>query len=95
METASLLIMEHITKEFPGVKALSDVSFRLERGSIHGLVGENGAGKSTLMKILTGAYNEYQGKLLLDGKETYFSNERDALNAGTPLSLKSSTPFST
>ena len=49
-----ILEMKHITKEFPGVKALNDVNFKVKRGEIHCLVGENGAGKSTLMKVLSG-----------------------------------------
>ena len=51
-----ILEMKNITKEFPGVKALNNVSFRVARGEIHCLVGENGAGKSTLMKVLSGVY---------------------------------------
>ena len=49
-----ILQMEHITKTFPGVKALDDVTFQVKKGEIHALVGENGAGKSTLMKVLSG-----------------------------------------
>lgn len=77
--------MEHISKSFPGVKALQDVSFELKRGSIHGLVGENGAGKSTLMKILSGAYASYQGDVFLDGSKVKFKNEHDALEAGISI----------
>ena len=51
-----ILEMKNITKEFPGVKALNDVSFQVKEGEIHCLVGENGAGKSTLMKVLSGVY---------------------------------------
>ena len=51
-----ILEMKNITKEFPGVKALSNVSFRVKKGEIHCLVGENGAGKSTLMKVLSGVF---------------------------------------
>ena len=51
-----LLKMDHITKTFPGVKALDDVNFEVQEGEIHALVGENGAGKSTLMKVLSGTW---------------------------------------
>jgi len=51
-----ILEMKGITKEFPGVRALDDVTFQVKRGEIHALVGENGAGKSTLMKVLSGIY---------------------------------------
>ena len=54
---------KHISKEFPGVKALTDISLTLEPGEVHVLVGENGAGKSTLMKILSGAYTQDEGEL--------------------------------
>ena len=57
--------MRHITKRFPGVVALEDVSFDVQVGQVHGLVGENGAGKSTLMKIMSGIYTEYEGEMLL------------------------------
>jgi simple sugar transport system ATP-binding protein len=63
-----LLLMNHITKRFPGVVALSDVTFHLKRGEIHGIVGENGAGKSTLIKILTGAESLESGEIFLAGK---------------------------
>ncbi len=63
------LCFEHISKTFPGVKALDDVSFQIKKGTIHILLGENGAGKSTLMKILTGVYPADSGTIWLDGKE--------------------------
>ncbi|PKR89227.1 hypothetical protein CXZ10_11140, partial [Pleomorphomonas diazotrophica] len=60
-----ILEMRNITKTFPGVKALSDVSFSVEEGEIHALCGENGAGKSTLMKVLSGVYphGTYDGEI--------------------------------
>ena len=70
MANDELITLNGICKEFPGVKALSNVSFSLRAGEIHGLVGENGAGKSTLMKILSGAYKKDSGTILVDGKET-------------------------
>lgn len=61
-----ILEMKNITKEYPGVKALDNVNLKIERASIHALVGENGAGKSTLMNILSGtiAHSEYTGQIL-------------------------------
>ncbi len=66
-----ILDVQHVTKQFPGVTALSDVTFQVRRGEIHGLCGENGAGKSTLMKILSGVYpwGTYEGTILYEGKE--------------------------
>ncbi len=61
----SILRMEHISKRFPGVQALDDVTFQVNKGEIHALVGENGAGKSTLMKILTGAIPKDEGTIFL------------------------------
>lgn len=64
----TLLEMKHITKVFPGVRALDDVNFDLRKGEVHVLLGENGAGKSTLMKILAGAYTPDDGELLVEGE---------------------------
>ena len=65
--------LEHISKTFPGVKALSDVSISLKEGEIHALLGENGAGKSTLIKILTGVYQPDEGAQIHIGNETFSS----------------------
>ena len=84
---ASLLEMKGITKTFPGVKALSDVSFCVERGEIHCLVGENGAGKSTLMKVLSGVYphGSYSGEILSEGKAQNFRHISDSEKAGIAI----------
>jgi len=74
--------MVAITKSFPGVRALDDVTFACARGEIHALCGENGAGKSTLMKILGGAYQPDGGRILLDGRAVAFSHPVAARNAG-------------
>jgi ribose transport system ATP-binding protein len=77
-----VLVASNVSKSFPGVKALSDVSIRLGRGSIHALLGENGAGKSTLIKIITGVYRPDSGTLTLDGALLHFTGPRDAIAAG-------------
>jgi D-xylose transport system ATP-binding protein len=80
----SLLKMTEITKSFPGVKALDGVTFDLDVGEIHALVGENGAGKSTLIKILAGVYphGEYGGEIVLEDSQRAFKNVRDSEAAG-------------
>src|SRR4051794_15280858 len=76
-ESPPILQMQDITKHFPGVIALNKVSLDVRQGEVHCLMGENGAGKSTLMKILSGAYTEYEGQLLLDGKPIRLRNPKD------------------
>lgn len=80
-----ILQMSHITKEFPGVKALDDVTLNLKRGEVHALVGENGAGKSTLMKVLSGEHTDYTGELLLDGKTVRFKGIKESEKAGIAI----------
>ncbi len=83
----TILEMSHITKEFPGVKALDDVTFKVEEGEIHCLVGENGAGKSTLMKVLSGVYphGTYSGDIIFGGEIQKYSSIRDSERAGLAI----------
>jgi L-arabinose transport system ATP-binding protein len=76
------LRFEKVSKTFPGVKALDDVSFEVAGGKVHALLGENGAGKSTLLKILAGAYQPDAGRLVLDEKGCAFRSTSEALAAG-------------
>ncbi|SLM18762.1 fused methyl-galactoside transporter subunits of ABC superfamily: ATP-binding components [uncultured spirochete] len=80
-----ILEMQNITKIFPGVKALDNVSFAVRRGEVHGLVGENGAGKSTLMKILNGVLAPDSGNILVDGRPITFKNTKQAQACGISL----------
>jgi ribose transport system ATP-binding protein len=77
--------LENVTKAFPGVVALDDLSVQFEAGEVHGLMGENGAGKSTLMKVLTGLYAPDSGRVLVDGRPVRLQNYRDAAAAGIHL----------
>ena len=80
-----LLEIKDVSKEFPSVKALSDVSLTVRRGTVHALMGENGAGKSTLMKCLFGIYSADSGAFFLDGQEVRFKNPKDALDGGIAM----------
>ena len=85
--TTPILEMKNITKTFPGVKALDDVSFRVAQNEIHCLVGENGAGKSTLMKVLSGVYphGDYSGDILFGGQVQQFRGISDSEKAGIAI----------
>ena len=85
MDTDTVLRLEHITKGFPGVKALQDIHLEIARGEIHALLGENGAGKSTLMKILCGIYAPDEGAIVIDGEPRRFANYHDAVAAGVGI----------
>ena len=76
----NILVMNHITKEFPGVKALDNVNLEVQRGEIHALIGENGAGKSTLMNVLSGQYpyGSYTGTVTYEGEECKFKTLNDS-----------------
>ncbi len=85
MEQNVLLQMTDINKEFPGVKALNNVSLTVKKGTVHALMGENGAGKSTLMKCLFGIYQKNSGHIYLEGKEVNFKNSKEALENGVAM----------
>lgn len=74
-----------ITKQFPGVKALDNISFDVRKGEVHSIVGENGAGKSTLMNILSGVYQPTSGTLYFEGKPVKFKDPRDAQEIGIAM----------
>ncbi|MGI6085145.1 MAG: ATP-binding cassette domain-containing protein [Acetivibrionales bacterium] len=82
-----ILEMKNISKEFPGVKALDNVNFKVKEGEIHCLVGENGAGKSTLMKVLSGVYpyGTYEGDIILNGVAQKFANIVDSEKSGIAI----------
>ena len=89
----TILKMESITKHFPGVKALDDVSIELKKGEILGLLGENGAGKSTLIKILSGAYSLEEGSIFIDGEKFEFKHPHESLEAGIRVIYQELTSF--
>lgn len=80
-----ILSLKNITRLFPGVIALNDVSFDIKRGEIHAIVGENGAGKSTLMNILAGVFPPSKGSLIMDGREVSFASPIQSQAAGIAM----------
>lgn len=80
-----LLEMKNISKSFPGVKALDNVSLTVKKGTVHALMGENGAGKSTLMKCLFGIYSKDEGNIFLEGQEINFKTSKEALEKGVAM----------
>ena len=80
-----MLIAENITKKFPGVTALDNVSLELHEGKVNAIIGENGAGKSTLMKILSGVYSEFEGRIIYKGNAVRFANPKEAEKAGITI----------
>jgi L-arabinose transport system ATP-binding protein len=79
---SATLRFDNIGKVFPGVRALDGVSFEVNAGEVHGLMGENGAGKSTLLKILGGEYQPDSGRILMDGNEVHFADAAASIGAG-------------
>lgn len=84
-EMADTLEFRHITKYFPGVKALDDVSFTAQSGEVLAFLGENGAGKSTLLKTLNGDYQPDEGQYLINGEEKHFKDPKEAIAAGVSV----------
>jgi ABC-type sugar transport system ATPase subunit len=79
---SATLRFDNIGKVFPGVRALDGVSFDVNVGQVHGLMGENGAGKSTLLKILGGEYQPDSGRVMIDGNEVRFASAASSIAAG-------------
>jgi ribose transport system ATP-binding protein len=78
-------LQKNITKKYSGVTALDQVFLELHEGKVNAIIGENGAGKSTLMKILSGVYSDYEGRIILKGKPVYFENTRQAQASGIAI----------
>lgn len=85
MENQELLVIKNLTKVFPGVVAVDNVSFSIRRGEVHVLIGENGAGKSTLVKMIAGIYKTDAGEMILDGKVYQPQNVLDAQKCGVNI----------
>jgi ribose transport system ATP-binding protein len=85
MATSQLLSITGVSKEFPGVKALNNVQFDLNKGEVHAIVGENGAGKSTLMKILSGIYKKDTGEIVYQSKNVNVSSPLEAQKLGISI----------
>ncbi|MDM0487420.1 galactose/methyl galactoside ABC transporter ATP-binding protein MglA [Clostridium perfringens] len=84
-DSSNLLEMRNISKEFPGVKALDNVTLKVKKSSVHALMGENGAGKSTLMKCLFGIYHPNSGEIFISGQKVQFKNSKHALDNGVSM----------
>ena len=93
MSDEVILELNHITKIFPGVKALNNVHFDLKRGEVHALMGENGAGKSTFIKVITGVHKAEEGEMILYGKKVDFKGPKDAQAAGIAAVYQHATSY--
>ncbi|MGI6168481.1 MAG: sugar ABC transporter ATP-binding protein [Christensenellales bacterium] len=88
-----ILEMNNISKGFPGVQALNNVTLKVKRGTVHALMGENGAGKSTLMKILIGLYKEDSGEIIFDGEKLQITSMNYVLNKGISMIYQELNPI--
>src|SRR6185503_9433664 len=93
MSENDILIMENISKSFPGVKALSDVQLTVRKGTIHALMGENGAGKSTLVKILDGIYTPDSGQITFQNQTVTIDTTHTALKLGISMIHQELSPI--
>ena len=93
MDNEYILIMENISKSFPGVHALDNVQLKVRRGTVHSVMGENGAGKSTLMKILIGSLNKDSGTILFEGRPIEAANIHMALQQGISMIFQELNPI--
>jgi inositol transport system ATP-binding protein len=93
MSESDILLMENISKSFPGVKALSEVNLAVRKGTIHALMGENGAGKSTLMKILDGIYTPDSGQITFQGGPVTIETTHRALKLGISMIHQELSPI--
>lgn len=89
----TILEMAHITKLYPGVRALDDVAFSVKKGEVHALMGENGAGKSTLIKVLSGTHRADKGEVFLEGKKVEINSPNDALALGISMIYQELSPI--
>lgn len=92
-DSECILEVKGISKSFPGVKALDDVSFQIRKGEIHALLGANGAGKSTLIKIIAGMYTRDSGEILMNGEPVQIRNPIDSQNLGISVVFQELTVF--
>ena len=93
MNETPLLTMKNISKRFPGVNALKNVSLEIARGEVHALLGENGAGKSTLMKCLLGIYQIDDGEIIFDGERLDHTTTANALKKGISMIHQELSPI--
>ena len=89
----TVLELKNIVKTFPGVLALNDVSFDLEKGEVHAICGENGAGKSTLMKVLSGVYQPDSGEIHVNGQKRKFANPMESYKSGVSIIFQETSLF--